>query len=115
VIEFAAVDDHVVVESENRLEAFRLAYNAGIAALAKRIEKKYPALPASFTYSENASATRGTANFGINSSHAAAAARVVSACRCVIACAWRKLKPPSSDACSPANAAFCLSICRSRC
>jgi hypothetical protein len=40
VIEFAAVDDHVVVESENRLEAFRLAYNAGIAALAKRIEKK---------------------------------------------------------------------------
>jgi hypothetical protein len=45
-IEFAAVDDHVVVESENRLEAFRLAHNAGIATPAKRIEKKYPALPA---------------------------------------------------------------------
>ena len=44
-IELAAVDNHVVVEGEDRPETFFFARDAGIAALAQRIQVEYPALP----------------------------------------------------------------------
>jgi hypothetical protein len=43
-IELAAVDDKVVVEGEDRLEAVLVARDAGIAALAQRFDEKHRAL-----------------------------------------------------------------------
>ena len=47
-LKLAAVDDEVVVESEHRREGLFLARDHRLAALAKRVEKKNPALGAVF-------------------------------------------------------------------